>query len=141
MSKISHATLQATAADARQDRRGGWQGSPASLAALARHRNTWADVRHCRCGLVAVTGRVSCYRHSGARNPSPARLARRQMDRRWPASDVPGDLRQLDAYRRLRFGPLRFAPLALELCEAWHVRREDPARWVAAVRAARQVLA
>src|SRR4051812_31184289 len=116
-----------TASAPRTDRRGGWQGSPNSLAALELHRPTWGDAPRChRCARPARSGSKICSMHGGAgtrpdSEVSVVRLARRQLKRLQRAGRLAPALFNLEVFQRTMMGRLALAPYALALAYAWDV--------------------
>jgi hypothetical protein len=113
--------------------RGGWRGSPNSLAALDRYRVHFPDQPKCsRCRRIALRGTPFCSAHSG-RKPAPRTPGRRAasllagMER---AGLLPRELIALPVWRELSnvMGEARtLTRLALVL--AWDKRLSEPLAW------------
>ena len=117
-------------------RRGGWRGSPNSIAALLRCQLPHAQQRKCkRCGKLAVRGYATCVRHMGraaarVRSPAQGRGERRLLGRLERRGLLPLELLALPAWRDL--AGLRLAvraPMRLALLHAWDKRRAEPLNW------------
>lgn len=115
-------------------RRGGWKGSPNSLAALAAGRVPIALARKCkRCGSPAVRGQDHCRLHLGRWSPlSPAggRGESRILAKLERLGLLPLELIALPGWRGLAGLPTsQRAPARLALVLAWDKRQAEPLHW------------
>lgn len=113
--------------------RGGWRGSPNSIAALLRCQVPWAEQRKCkRCRDLAVRGYDHCRRH-GAKwhaGDGGGRAESRMLCRMERLGLLPPDLLALPVWRELTFVRLaERAPVRLALVQAWDKRDQAPLYW------------
>ena len=122
-------------------RRGGWLGSPNSIAALMRCQVPHALQRKCRrCGGLAVRGEVHCTRHLGRWSPLSAAAGRaesRMLGKLERAGLLPLELLALPVWRNLAgIATSQRAPMRLALVQAWDKRYRFPVRWASVQRQA-----
>jgi len=113
--------------------RGGWRGSPNSIAALLRCQVPWAEQRKCkRCGDLAVRGYDHCRRH-GARwfaGDGGGRAESRMLCRMERLGLLPLELLALPVWRDLtKIRLAERAPARLALVQAWDKRDQAPLYW------------
>jgi hypothetical protein len=133
------------AASKRPERRGGWRGSAASMAALEEHRGRTSfggsGVRTCKhCACPAVKGSVACFRHGGAAVMAkqgrlrPERRVNRRLRAVEAAGRVPRELAMHPAWIAARRRGWKAALVARELLAGWFA---GGAAWVKALASAR----
>jgi len=118
-------------------RRGGWRGSPNSIAALMRYQILAPDQRKCRrCRKFALRGEDRCRRHVGRGAPwrllSPAqgRGESRMLARLERVGLLPLELLVLPVWRNLQgIRTSERAPQRLALVLAWDKRYKAPLHW------------
>jgi hypothetical protein len=114
-------------------RRGGWRGSPNSIAALFRCQVLYPNQRKCkRCRCIAMRGRDYCPWHAGVRAPTDAagRAESRLLGRMERLGLLPLDLLALPAWRGLTGLPrAQRAPMRLAMVQAWDQRHGEPLHW------------
>lgn len=121
---------------------GGWQGSPNSIAALMRSQVPRSQSRNCdKCGMLALSGRTLCRRHSanGRTKVSPAagRGESRLLARLDRLGLLPLDLLSLPVWRDLAGLPTGTrAPMRVSLVRAWDQRDKQPLHWAKVQRTA-----
>lgn len=125
-------------------RRGGWRGSPNSIAALLRCQVPLALSRKCkRCGGLALRGYDHCRFHSGQRAPTDAagRAESRLLQRMEIIGLLPLELLALPVWRQLStLHRKQRAPLRLALITAWDRRHWAPLHWAQLQRQARDAV-
>jgi len=127
--------------------RGGWRGSPNSLASLARYRKPYALQPKCRrCRRIAMRDTDLCSRHAGrplVRPMTPGRRAVSVLAGLERAGLLPRDLLATPVWRGLNnvMGEVR-TTTRLALVLAWDKRLSQPSVWAPiwreAVRLARE---
>jgi hypothetical protein len=120
--------------------RGGWRGSPNSLAALVPTYFPNQHIPRCaRCGRPALKGRRFCQWHGkhGLCRPSPGRAESAILSAMGRLGLLPLELIALPAWRALTTVPVAArAPVRLRLVLLWHKRFTEPMFWAQAWRQA-----
>lgn len=109
--------------------RGGWRGSPNSIAALFAHQMPRALQRTCkRCRRLALRGRDWCYVHASRRvADKPGTVERRTLAGLAWAGLLPAELIQTPTWLALSGCEQAIrAPIRLRLVLLWHERERQP---------------
>jgi hypothetical protein len=115
-------------------RRGGWMGSPNSIAALLRYQVPIPMGRKCkRCRQLAVRGQDHCRLHLGRWSPmsgAAGRAESRMLGKLERVGLLPMELIALPVWRGLNGLPTsQRAPARLALVLAWDKRQVEPLHW------------
>jgi len=119
-----------------------YPGAGAKLTETGKNTRTGAPgARNCKhCGMLALRGRETCARHSGRGlanvERTPNVMMTRALQRLDRAGEVPADLANHPAWRAVRAGGIRLAPLARDLALSW--TSGDAQAWTRALTQAKQ---